>query len=799
MSWRTKNFGGIGPLALVVFGVFLTFWPVFLKGYVLVPSDVPAYFDPTMQELNPEHTIPNNPLLSDHAQQFYVWHFLAAREMQENGRIPLWNPYILTGQPLLANAQPALFYPVNWLLFWLDPGKVAAARAVFNMLVAGAATLFLAKALGVSRWGSGLSAVAFAFSGALIVGPSHAYANSFVWLPVMMLGAEGIVRRENTAVSVILLGLGTGLSLLGGHPETAFHNVMIVTMFFGLRLWFANKKWNKRRTVMLFAGAAGMGLLIGAGQWLPFVDWFLQAGIGTTSRSVVRGTDSFLYAKDWAFNLPVLLALFFPAFFGHPVDNNYFWPFPTFQNFLEQSMYIGLVPLVLCAGAMIWAFRKKQYRWVIISLLAIFCLGVALRLPGFELVNHLPVLDRVNNTRLKWYFSFLAALLAGLGFDVLADLLAERLTKRVMVGLWGAVLLLAGGIFLAKWVIVPMLGISLSGFWAHLLTLIFTFGARRTAVSLVVLALGTVAYWLLWARLKRLNAFRAVLLGLTFIELVGLAEGYNTAVSPDTVFPDTRLTTLLKSDPTLFRIAAAPPTFWPNYGAVYGFFYAGGYDLPVHRYSFDLYTAQGGNGYRQIWQPSWPLADFLNIKYFISPEPITLPKLEPVFAENYFVYRNKEALPRAFMVRDVVVIPDEAAHLSRVVSGEFSFASQVALFEPLPDREQVQLTGAPGDGLTAVTNITYHNDRVTLETQSPAAGMLVMSDLYAPGWYAQVDDEPAHLYRANYAYRAVFVPAGHHQVTFYYDPLVVKVGKWLSLLGVVLALGIVVPFKRIQA
>lgn len=379
-------------------------------------------------------------------------------------------------------------------------------------------------------------------------------------------------------------------------------------------------------------------------------------------------------------------------------------------------MYIGLVPLVLCVGAVIWAFRKKRYRWVIISLLAIFCLGVALRLPGFELVNHLPVLDRVNNTRLKWYFSFLAALLAGLGFDILTDLLAARLTKRVMVGLWSAALLLAGGIFLAKWVVVPQLGLSLSGFWAHLFTLIFTFGARRTAVSLVVLVLGTAAYWLLWARQKRLNAFRTVLLGLAFVELVGLAGGYNTAVSPDTVFPDTRLTTLLKSDPTLFRIAAAPPTFWPNYGAVYGFFYAGGYDLPVHRYSFDLYAAQGGKGYRQIWQPSWPLADFLNIKYFISPEPIDLPKLEPIFAENYFVYRNKAALPRAFLVRDVVVIPDEAAHLSRLVSGEFPFASQVALFEPLPAHEQAQLAEVLGDGLTAVTNITYHNDRVTLET-----------------------------------------------------------------------------------
>jgi uncharacterized membrane protein YfhO len=55
-----------------------------------------------------------------------------------------------------------------------------------------------------------------------------------------------------------------------------------------------------------------------------------------------------------------------------------------------------------------------------------------------------------------------------------------------------------------------------------------------------------------------------------------------------------------------------------------------------------------------------------------------------------------------------------------------------------------------------------------------------LADTYYPGWTAAVDSQPVRLFRANYAFRAVQVPAGPHTVVFDYRPLSFAVGAWLT-------------------
>src|SRR5262245_60788620 len=39
-----------------------------------------------------------------------------------NGQLPLWNPYIFAGMPLLGSVLPGALYPPNWLFAILPPG-----------------------------------------------------------------------------------------------------------------------------------------------------------------------------------------------------------------------------------------------------------------------------------------------------------------------------------------------------------------------------------------------------------------------------------------------------------------------------------------------------------------------------------------------------------------------------------------------------------------------------------------------------------------------------------------------------
>jgi uncharacterized membrane protein YfhO len=72
---------------------------------------------------------------------------------------------------------------------------------------------------------------------------------------------------------------------------------------------------------------------------------------------------------------------------------------------------------------------------------------------------------------------------------------------------------------------------------------------------------------------------------------------------------------------------------------------------------------------------------------------------------------------------------------------------------------------------------------------APANSFLFLSDAYYPGWNAYVDGVKTEIYRANYAFRAVHLPAGRHTVEFVYAPGSFTVAALISLaalLGVIL-------------
>jgi uncharacterized membrane protein YfhO len=96
-----------------------------------------------------------------------------------------------------------------------------------------------------------------------------------------------------------------------------------------------------------------------------------------------------------------------------------------------------------------------------------------------------------------------------------------------------------------------------------------------------------------------------------------------------------------------------------------------------------------------------------------------------------------------------------------------------------------------------VTFISYEPNRVVIETSSDDDGYLVLTDTYAQGWQASIDDRPSELYIADHAFRAVRVPAGQHRVEFAYKPLSFSIGAALSLIAVacVVVWGAVLVFR----
>jgi uncharacterized membrane protein YfhO len=97
---------------------------------------------------------------------------------------------------------------------------------------------------------------------------------------------------------------------------------------------------------------------------------------------------------------------------------------------------------------------------------------------------------------------------------------------------------------------------------------------------------------------------------------------------------------------------------------------------------------------------------------------------------------------------------------------------------------------------STVSIIRDEPERVVVTVRAREPGIVVLADLFYPGWEATVAGSPAPIYRANYLFRGVPVPAGTSEVVFEYRPRSVRYGIALSLVTLTLLVGYVVVARR---
>ena len=92
--------------------------------------------------------------------------------------------------------------------------------------------------------------------------------------------------------------------------------------------------------------------------------------------------------------------------------------------------------------------------------------------------------------------------------------------------------------------------------------------------------------------------------------------------------------------------------------------------------------------------------------------------------------------------------------------------------------------GAPGTArITA-----YEDNRIELDADTPTDGILVLSEVYYPGWKAYVDGSATEVMRADYNLRGIAVTGGTHHVVFVFSPPPFVTGAWISAAGVIVCL-----------
>src|SRR5262249_58193615 len=89
-------------------------------------------------------------------------------QMLRDGHLPLWNPYIFAGTPLLASAYPGALYPPNWLFALLLPTAAMHVVVITTYHLAIIGTYLSGRRLGLTRLAALVAELALTFGAVML-------------------------------------------------------------------------------------------------------------------------------------------------------------------------------------------------------------------------------------------------------------------------------------------------------------------------------------------------------------------------------------------------------------------------------------------------------------------------------------------------------------------------------------------------------------------------------------------------------------------------------------------------------
>lgn len=205
-----------GIMVMLVFGRFLYYGKSFVGG-----ADGLSQVAPTMQ----------------YTGQYY--RALLKNILQGNLQIPMWDMSIGFGMNIL---QVISFDPVYILCSALFVHNIAIGIAIYDMLclyLAGVMFIALCYNLGCNRYAALAAALAYIFNGYILnyCMAQNSFLRLFIVLPMMLLGANRVIKRNKYDVFVIAVLYNVVLE-----PLNLYTIGLVLILYFCVTYFFANRK-----------------------------------------------------------------------------------------------------------------------------------------------------------------------------------------------------------------------------------------------------------------------------------------------------------------------------------------------------------------------------------------------------------------------------------------------------------------------------------------------------------------------------------------------------------------------------
>jgi hypothetical protein len=721
-----------------------------LTGGVFGPVDV-LYAAEPFASVSRDHGIAamRTPLLHDVEAQMFPWH-KAVREAVKDGGVPLWNPFLLAGEPLLAVQQPAVLHPATWVGLLLPLPQAWTLLMSLRLFLALLSAYLFLRDLGCGEAPSFLGAAAWGFSDFLVFWLGFPLSNATAPFPLLLLGLYRTAKDADRR-SVGLTAFALFLIAVAGHPETLLFTVAGGGVFFLFQLAFAGRG-RRLRAVLLgcAAGAAALGLT--AVQLLPFVE--------ALPRSFEHGVRSayFAPAKKAATpeesarrSLPILM----PFAYGES-GRGQLW-----KDFGPPAAYAGSIVFPLAFTGLL---SRNRQRWALLAL-AVVGVAVWMRLPFVtDALTALPLFD----ISLTDYLVFLAVL----GLAGLAALGAESLSRGdgVPVFVLGACSAAVAIAVLFGFRKAGMEGLAMSPDFLRA-RLLWEIVPLALAAALVVGA----------RRPPRRGWIAPILLGLLLSQRSAEAGGLNPTYPAAAFYPPLPLLDAIPRNQP-YRFGAVGYLLIPNAATLYELEDVRGYEAMTLRTfveTYPLWCVSQPVWYNRIDDLSRPFLSFLGVRHVLAPTDHPAPPGWTRIARDRHgdLLENSAALPRAFVPAFLHYQPDRNRRIVELgLVANFAEWGVVGASPPPGSSEWVE--NGPG----RVTVTAYSAQAMSLEVEAAKEVIVGTSVTAWPGWKARLDGLAIDPLSYNHAFLAFRVPKGRHRLDLRYRPESFRVGASVSIL-----------------
>lgn len=699
------------------------------------------------------------------------------------GEIPLWNPFHFSGFPTAADPQSLLFTPTMLALAAIDPAPSLRLfdLVVFLHLLAGA--LAIIGLFRLRNWhpvAAVIAALIFAFGGAAAGRLQHTgIIISYALFPIALLLLEVALARRSALVALSFAVSAAAMAL--GRDQVAFLFCFVLIAAAAFHVITADRPvtyLRERVGVLMIAGVAGLLLLVVPGLLT------LQL-LAMSNRPEIDIAEALRGSLHWV-NLAGFLA---PDVFGtYTAPHGYWgpnWGTTGGANVGDPSMshvYVGLIPVafVLVHGVIGGRAFARDVRFFTIGAGVALLYAIGDATPTFGvLYDWIPGVALYRRPADALFIA--TAMLA-----ILTGYLAHRWIQEGPPKLRLRPLLLCGLIVACVFAA----------------AVIFAGRSDRALHALLHIAIGlgalTTISVVLAVPWRRRVAAAMALLAITVVDL-----GWRNAAAPFNAEPRSTYALLEQPAPTDERALVTLETelaarhargerprveiigktgAWLNASMIYGLEDTVNYNpLRLDAYQNGVGSGENAGDYALRNYPAAfrgyrsTLARLLGIEYLVFdrqiedlPAHMPRPQAELMFqTRDIFVYRLPPAVPRAYL-----------ASRTREVTSDEALAGDVPDFDPafeaLIDEATPATVAHEGDRAAAAESnvhiVDYTPNRVEIAVDTKQAGVLVLHDIFYPGWTVEVNGERQDMLRANLLFRGVEVPTGKSTVVFTFRP-----------------------------